>query len=85
MAGSWEEGQVEKGRELCHRRGPLPPGEAKAFDLHIGPKPQGSRCTVRVGLDACDGLAETELAVTVNGAACRALGDLPQLMIRGAL
>lgn len=57
---------------------PLPPGAAQAFDLHIGPKPEGGRCTVHVGLDACEGLAEAELTVTVNGAACRGLGDLPR-------
>ncbi len=56
----------------------LPTGEAKAFDLHIGPKPEGGRCTVHVGLDAGEGVADAQLAVTVNGAACRALGDLPR-------
>lgn len=57
---------------------PLPPGAAKAFDLHIGPKPAGGRCAVHVGLDACEGVREAEVSVTVNGAACRALGDLPR-------
>ena len=57
---------------------PLPPGQAKAFDLHIGPKPESGRCTVHVGLDAAQGVADAQPTVTVNGAACRALGDLPR-------
>ncbi len=57
---------------------PLPPGEAQAFDLHIGPKPEGGHRTLHVGLDACDGVADAQLAVTVNGTACRKLGDLPR-------
>lgn len=57
---------------------PLPPDAAQAFDLHIGPRPEGGRCAVRVGLDAAPGLSDARLAVTVNGAACRPLGDLPR-------
>ena len=57
---------------------PLPPGAATSFELHIGPKPTGGRGTVLVGLDAAPGLADAQLAVTVNGAACRPLGDLPR-------
>jgi hypothetical protein len=57
---------------------PLPPGEAKAFDLHIGPKPEGGRCVAHLGLDAAPGVAGAALSVTVNGAVCRALGDLPR-------
>ena len=57
---------------------PLPPGEAKDFDLHIGPRPSGGRAVVHVGLDAAPGLADATLTATVNGAACRPLGDLPR-------
>lgn len=57
---------------------PLPPGEAKAFDLHTGPRPEGGRCVVHVGLDAMPGVAGAELSVTVNGVSCRARGDLPR-------
>jgi hypothetical protein len=57
---------------------PLPHGVAQAFDLHIGPKPAGGRCAVHVGLDACAGVGDAEVSVTVNGAACRMLGDLPR-------
>jgi hypothetical protein len=57
---------------------PLPPGAAQTFALHIGPKPTSGRCTVHVGLDAAPGLADAQLTVTVNGAACRLLGDLPR-------
>jgi len=57
---------------------PLPPGAAQTFDLHIGPRPDGGHSTVHVSLDAAPGLADAQLTVTVNGAACRPLGDLPR-------
>jgi len=57
---------------------PLPSGQAQTFPLHTGPKPAGGSCTVHVALDAGDGVADAALTVTVNGAACRPLGDLPR-------
>lgn len=54
----------------------ISPQEGVTFKIHIGPKPTGGRCVVRVGLDQSDDLAAAELGVRWNGAACRALEDM---------
>ena len=52
-------------------------GTPVTLRLHTGPKPASGRYVVRVGLDKSDDLGAVRLAVKVNGAACRAIEDLP--------
>jgi len=56
----------------------LPQGETKEFEIHIGPKPDSGSCVVHVGLESCEGFEDADMSVTVNGAACQKLGDLPR-------
>ena len=62
---------------------PLPaevgPGTCAAFRVHTGPRPTRGRVVVRVGLDDQPGLDTAQLSVRLNGAACRAMADLPRV------
>lgn len=52
-------------------------GRPVTLKLHTGPRPAAGRSIVRVGLDTSEDLAVAGLAVTLNGIACRAIGDMP--------
>ncbi|MBC8868150.1 MAG: hypothetical protein H8E44_01965 [Planctomycetes bacterium] len=55
----------------------ITPQKSLTLKIHTGPKPATGRCVIRVGLDESDDLKSAQLAVRLNGAACRALEDLP--------
>ena len=55
----------------------ITPQKSLTLKIHTGPKPATGRCVIRVGLDKSDDLKSAQLAVRLNGSACRALEDLP--------
>jgi hypothetical protein len=55
----------------------ISPQKPLVLKLHSGPKPTTGRYVLRVGLDKSEDLASVKLAVRLNGAACRAIEDLP--------
>jgi len=50
--------------------------ESAHFRLHTGPKPNGGRVIVRIGLDNLPGVAEADLAVRLNGTECKPIEDV---------
>ena len=63
-------------------RPPLPAkllsGQASRLSLSLGPAPTTGHVEIWVGLAKADGLAEAELTVRLNGAACVPDGDVPR-------